>query len=185
MDELKYLIYCLYKSTHEGYVYSLKHHNKLKQPWFLWMRRCGDASPAADRGSQAVPARWRAAAGLGWAVWDSRGRRTPLSLQRGSPGVVGVGTGCLPACLRARLLSWEGCVLPGCCRSCFRMRLHVTAWADLTAANIKKKSCCRQCPSAPRLVLSVASSNPHTGQLVSWDGQKPTGKKTNNFFGLR
>lgn len=32
MDELKYFIDCLYKSIHVGYMYSLKHHNKLKQP---------------------------------------------------------------------------------------------------------------------------------------------------------
>lgn len=35
MDDLKYLIYCLYKSIHVGYVYSLKHHNKLKQLIFV------------------------------------------------------------------------------------------------------------------------------------------------------
>lgn len=35
MDEFKYLIYCLHKSTHVGYVFSLKHHNKSKQPFIF------------------------------------------------------------------------------------------------------------------------------------------------------
>lgn len=178
MDDLKYLIYWLYKSIHVGYVYSLKHHNKLKQLWFLWMRQCGDARPAADQGSHVVPARWRAAAGLGWAAWDSCSCRTPLSLQRGSLGVVGLGMGCLPECL---LLSWKGCVLPACCRSCLRMKLHVTAWAELTAANIKKKSCCRQCPSAPRLMLWCLLI-PTQGRLVHGMDKSPWERKLTFFW---
>lgn len=35
MDEFKYLTYSLHKSVHAGYVYSLKHHNKLKQPFIF------------------------------------------------------------------------------------------------------------------------------------------------------
>lgn len=69
--------------------------------------------------------RWSQLSGELLQDWDGQsGTVVAAALQWDSPGRWGSAQA---ACLSAHLLSWEGCVLPGCCRSCFRMGLHVTA----------------------------------------------------------
>lgn len=183
MHELKYLIYCLFKSIHVGICVFPQTLHQVKATMIfadraLWRHKASNGSGFPHCHSSVGNCCRR---GM-HTVWQSCGCSTPLYLQRGSCRVVELTT----TCLSARLVSQEGFVarmLSGCCWRCLRMRLRVTAWAELTAANIKKKSCCRQCASAPHSVLSVVSSDPQAKQFGSGDWQMPMGKKTNNFFG--
>lgn len=93
MDEFKYSIYCLHKSTHAGCVYSLKHHNKLKQPFIFVDEAVWRYKASSRLGS---PRLLEKGAGLGWAV-VAAGSLCPCSGV--AFWVLGLSTSCSPPVL--------------------------------------------------------------------------------------
>lgn len=178
MDELKYLIYCLHKFIHVGDVYSLKCYTKATVIFAdraVWRCEASDGLRFPHH-PNSVGSCCRSGTQALQQSWDCR---TPLYPCQGSCGFR-LPPSVLVLCLR-RVLQPMCCQIAagGAGRWIFMLQLE----PKLTAANIKKKSCCRQCASAPHLVLSVVSSDPQARHLGSGDRWKPTGKQINNFFG--